>query len=224
MRCHYEVLELQRNATSEEIKKAYRKQSLKWHPDRNIGNETDATENFKQLSASYEVLSDPQEKKWYDDHRDSILKGHKHDNSTTATDGSNTYYDLTKSDDLYEFFSSNCYNGYDDSSKGFYQVYAKVFESINEIEKSSDSFDLNMSAPVFGSSSTQDKDVLSFYTYWTNFVTSLSFAFVDMHNPNDALDRATKRLIEKENKKIRDVERRKYNDLIRAVILSIFLF
>jgi hypothetical protein len=39
MRCHYEVLELVRSCSSEDIKKAYKKLSLKWHPDKNVGNE-----------------------------------------------------------------------------------------------------------------------------------------------------------------------------------------
>ena len=219
MRCHYDVLEIARNASAEDIKKSYRKLSLRYHPDRNIGNEIAATESFKELSASYEVLSDPQEKKWYDDHREAILKGSKHDQNT-ATDGSNAFHDLTKSDELYEYFSSSCYTGYDDNSKdSFYSVYSCVFESINELEKSNDNFDINITVPLFGLSSTEDKDVLSFYLYWTNFISCLSFSFVDKYNPNDAPDRSTKRLIEKDNKKLRDVKRKEYNELIRAVSL-----
>ena len=74
MRCHYEVMELDRSATSEIIKKQYRKLALQWHPDRNHGQEELATNKFKEISTAYSVLSDPNEKKWYDDHREDILR------------------------------------------------------------------------------------------------------------------------------------------------------
>jgi DnaJ-class molecular chaperone len=47
---------------------------LKYHPDKNVGNEETATQFFKEIQASYAVLSDPHERKWYDDHRESILR------------------------------------------------------------------------------------------------------------------------------------------------------
>ena len=74
MRCHYEVMELERSAAIADIKKQYKKLALKWHPDRNHGTEEIATQTFKEISAAYAVLSDPNEKKWYDDHRESILR------------------------------------------------------------------------------------------------------------------------------------------------------
>ena len=64
-RDYYEVLETDRNGTTEDIKKAYRKQALKYHPDRNPGDK-EAEEKFKEAAEAYEVLSDPQKKSTYD--------------------------------------------------------------------------------------------------------------------------------------------------------------
>jgi hypothetical protein len=54
------------SATSETIKKTYRKLALKWHPDKNQGDE-DAQEKFKEISKAYSILSDPKKRKYYDD-------------------------------------------------------------------------------------------------------------------------------------------------------------
>ena len=55
---YYEILELPKNATESDIKKAYRKLALKWHPDKNPDNLQDAEIRFKEISEAYEVLSD----------------------------------------------------------------------------------------------------------------------------------------------------------------------
>ncbi len=62
---YYAVLGVGRNATDKEIKAAYRKKARQFHPDVNPGNK-DAEEKFKEVSAAYEVLSDPQKRKMYD--------------------------------------------------------------------------------------------------------------------------------------------------------------
>ncbi len=64
-RDYYEVLGVQRSAELEEIKKAYRKLAVKFHPDKNPGDKT-AEEQFKELGEAYEVLCDPQKRELYD--------------------------------------------------------------------------------------------------------------------------------------------------------------
>ena len=64
-RDYYEVLGVSKTATDEEIKKAYRKLALKYHPDYNPGDKT-AAEKFKEINEAHEVLSDPEKRKRYD--------------------------------------------------------------------------------------------------------------------------------------------------------------
>ena len=63
-RDYYEVLEVDRSATPEQIKQAYRQLALKWHPDRNPA--PDATDRFKEIAEAYAVLSDPTKRRQYD--------------------------------------------------------------------------------------------------------------------------------------------------------------
>ena len=64
-RCYYEILEVQRTASEEEMKKSYRRLAMQYHPDRNPGD-GEAEEKFKEAAEAYEVLSDPQKREIYD--------------------------------------------------------------------------------------------------------------------------------------------------------------
>ncbi len=70
----YEILGLSKNASAEEIKKAYRKKAIEFHPDKNPGNK-EAEENFKKAAEAYEVLSDPNKKAKYDQYGHAAFDG-----------------------------------------------------------------------------------------------------------------------------------------------------
>jgi curved DNA-binding protein len=63
---YYKALGVDRNASTEDIKKAYRRLALKYHPDRNPSDKKNAEEKFKKISEAYAVLSDPEKRKQYD--------------------------------------------------------------------------------------------------------------------------------------------------------------
>src|SRR5215467_9034658 len=82
-RCYYEVLEVERSASDAELKSAFRKLAMKWHPDRNPGD-TSCEHRFKEINEAYEVLKDGEKRAAYDRFGHAAfeqggLGGHGHD-------------------------------------------------------------------------------------------------------------------------------------------------
>ncbi|XP_021294898.1 dnaJ protein homolog 1-like [Herrania umbratica] len=72
---YYKILQVDKNAKDDDLKKAYRKLAMKWHPDKNPNNKKEAESKFKKISEAYEVLSDPQKRAIYDLYGEEGLKG-----------------------------------------------------------------------------------------------------------------------------------------------------
>ena len=71
---YYELLGVNKGASADEIKKAYRKLAIKYHPDKNPDDKA-AEEKFKDIAAAYTVLSDPEQRKVYDLGGEEAIKG-----------------------------------------------------------------------------------------------------------------------------------------------------
>ena len=90
---YYQVLGQAHGATAEEIKKAYRKLALQYHPDRNPGNK-EAEEKFKEAAEAYEVLGDPVKRKRYDQYGHEGIKGTDFHPFNDANDIFSTFSDI----------------------------------------------------------------------------------------------------------------------------------
>jgi len=122
----YEILEVQKTATDDEIKKAYRRLALKWHPDKNLSNKTQAEEKFKLISEAYEVLSDKDKRRKYDQlGRAGLSNSHGHSSyssnggySRFSEDFLNRQFHFHNPFDIFEQFMSH-FGMEDDFGFGF---------------------------------------------------------------------------------------------------------
>ncbi|XP_020207321.1 dnaJ homolog subfamily B member 1 [Cajanus cajan] len=111
---YYNVLKVNRNATEDDLKKAYRKLAMKWHPDKNRENSNEAEARFKQISEAYEVLSDPHRRAFYDQHGEEGLKNKPPAGNGTSPSGFNP----RNAEDIFaEFFGSSPF-GFGSSGPG----------------------------------------------------------------------------------------------------------
>ncbi|XP_031344102.1 dnaJ homolog subfamily C member 21 [Photinus pyralis] len=205
MKCHYKVLEIETDADDSQIKTAYRKLALKWHPDKNLDNVEYAKEQFQFVQQAYDVLSDRQERAWYDKHRDQILYAKDYQDSAL---------------DVFQYFTTSCFKGYNDGPDGFYTVYRQVFEKIvaEDTEHADDDADSSI-PPSFGSSTSDYDDIVGpFYAYWTSYNTKRSYAWLNPHNIQEVRDRRIFKLVEKENKKVRQKAKKERNEEVRALV------
>ena len=102
---YYEILEVPESATEKEIKTAYRKLALKWHPDKNSENKTEAEEKFKLISSAYSVLSDKDKKKEYDFERKNGFKmGNGGGNGGFGFSGFRNDMDMNFANDIFKNF------------------------------------------------------------------------------------------------------------------------
>ncbi|EWC48821.1 hypothetical protein DRE_00126 [Drechslerella stenobrocha 248] len=219
----YTLLGVERTADQDEIKKAYRRKALELHPDKNVNNAEAATKLFSEVQSAYEVLSDPQERAWYDSHRDQILREDDDDEGVAAARASNVVITTAELLKKFSLFSSRM-DMEDSNPQGFYATAGKIFEMIaREEEAAAAMAEIDCQPyPSFGNSKSDYQDnVRPFYAIWTGFSTVKSFAWEDQYRYKDAPDRRVKRLMEKENKKLRESAIKEFNDTVKQFVLYV---
>lgn len=211
--CLYSILDVLRNVSTDNLKKAYKKQALKWHPDRNLNNTKVAEERFKQISSAYTILSDKHERAFYDCHRQSILQGsdpRKYDHMCNETN-------IAGTPDLMSYFSPFIFDGFDDNfianPDSFYNIYQSIIDQIVKFEKLS-----LKKTPKLGNSLQSFTRLKKFYTYWKRFRTHQSFKCYSKYNLNDAKNARMRKLMIKENKKEIETHRQEWQLNVQNLI------
>lgn len=236
--CYYELLGVEVTATDNELKKAYRKKALQLHPDKNPHDVEGATARFALIRAAYEVLSDPQERSWYDSHKAQILRDDD-DFLAEGYDDEELIIPSISVEDIMRYFNPSMYTKFDDSINGFYIIVSRLFERLAAEEIShaklqglkefaefkDDADNINvideslLKFPRFGNShSDYATQIRVFYSIWGSFQTIKTFNWKDEYRYSSAPDRKTRRLMEKENKKLRDYAKKDYNETIRNFV------
>ena len=185
MRCYYEVLELPVGAqvSNDELKRKYKELALRYHPDKNRGNEDEATAKFMELNHAYSTLSDSRLRRWYDEHREEVLRASESAMPSERLRG--------RPVDVCHWFS------YKFDPTDLFETFSKVFNDIYYAE--TESVETNTAAteeaPPFGDEGSSSYEVRQFYSYWESFSSVLSFAWVDVHDTTDAPNRAIRRCL-----------------------------
>ncbi|KAF2144435.1 uncharacterized protein K452DRAFT_216623, partial [Aplosporella prunicola CBS 121167] len=214
---YYELLGIERTATEDEIKKAYRRKALELHPDRNFGREEWATALFAEIQSAHQVLSDPQERAWYDSHESAILSG---------ADPSDVHYEhnlkVTTADDITRMMRKfNARVDYSDSPSGFFGFLRETFDTLAREEEAAASWEGYdpVDYPNFGHKDDSYEDVVrTFYAVWGGFSTKKTFSWKDNYRLSDAPDRRTRRWMEKENQRLRDEGIREFNVAVSTLV------
>lgn len=234
--CYYELLDVEVTATDNELKKAYRKKALLLHPDKNPHDVEGANARFALVRAAYEVLSDSQERAWYDSHKSEILRD---DDDYVTDEPQEMVIPSISVQEILRYFNPSLYGQMDDSQAGFYSVASRLFERLAAEEVTHGKYQQlpkfdkhmddspNVSAidesfllfPRLGNSHTDyASGIRTFYNSWGSFLSVKSFNWMDEYRYSAAPDRRTRRLMEKENKKARDAARKEYNETVRRFV------
>lgn len=220
--CYYEVLGVERTADEADIRKSYKRKALELHPDRNYNDQENATKKFAEVQTAYEILSDPQERAWYDAHRDAILRGTDADFDADSSPDRHYNVRLTTADELMSLIGRfNSRVPFNDSPNGFFGILEATFAQLATEETAASQWEGHdpIAYPPFGSANDDHDSVARpFFTVWASFSTRKSFAWKEKWRLAEAPDRRVRRLMDKENKKMREDAIRDFNDAVRSLV------
>lgn len=203
------------------IRRAYKRKALELHPDRNLNDTENATRRFAEVQTAYEVISDPQERAWYDTHRDAILSG-EDDVAGTEPAADRSGGGHTSANAIFALMSRfNSSVPMDDSPRGFFGILGEFFDKLASEETAACQWagTAPTDYPPFGRAEDDYGEVAKkFYSTWAAFSTKKTFSWRDKYRLQEAPDRRIRRLMEKENKKFRDEGIREFNDAVLSLV------
>ncbi|CAO1630202.1 unnamed protein product [Parajaminaea phylloscopi] len=143
---YYEILQVEPTATADEIKKRYRLLALKHHPDKNPDRVEEATKYFHKLQEAFEILSDEQERAWYDTNRERYLNG-EFDDTELDEEAFQSFQQGKEAPKpagssspgltprhLMRFFDPQLATDFGDSDSSYFGTYRRLFERLAEEE------------------------------------------------------------------------------------------
>lgn len=203
----YELLNVTSEADAVTLKKAYRLKALELHPDRNIDNVDEATAMFAKVQAAYDILTDPQERQWYDQHRRSANYSQYDGNMTAAADVRAAVAEILSKHSIdFDLVSTHF-------AKLKHEEQEAAFEQGVETPASI------LYAPQFGSPEDDWNKIKPFYDGWSSFSTIKGYNWEDIYPIHAAQDRKTRRKFEQANKKVRDTAKREFNAAVKQAIV-----
>ncbi|KAF5741019.1 dnaJ subfamily B member 4-like [Tripterygium wilfordii] len=110
---YYDILKVERYVNEDDLKKAYKRLAMKWHPDKNPVNKRESEAKFKQISEAYDVLSDPRKRRIYDRYGEQGLKDAEFTPPTPPSKGNCGRRDSFRFDETEEIFG-----GFDATGRG----------------------------------------------------------------------------------------------------------
>lgn len=114
---YYEILGVKKNASDEEIKKAYRKLAVKWHPDKNPNNKQNAENKFKEISEAYDILKDKDKRSLYDKFGKDGLQGNNN-NYNFNSSADDIFRNFFGTDDVFNINENNTHQTFTTFSFG----------------------------------------------------------------------------------------------------------
>ncbi|WFD25811.1 hypothetical protein MNAN1_000777 [Malassezia nana] len=142
---YYELLEVEQTDTVDAIRRSYRRLALRLHPDKNPGREEEANKKFIKLQEAYEVLSDEQERAWYDQNRERLIHGLEEEDDQDDVDAKFQFFRTggvapkastmaagIGTSHLLRFYAPSLAKDFTDSATSFYGTYRRLFERLAE--------------------------------------------------------------------------------------------